>query len=92
MSPGCSVFSIAVSPAAGTSGWKGTDRALRRLEYSLKILKQADELTEIRVRGWALDDEEHVPGMRCVAAPIMEQVGHRRRARRIGCIARLVTR
>lgn len=32
-------------------------------------------LAATRARGWALDDEEHTLGMRCVAAPIFDQAG-----------------
>ncbi|OWV87631.1 hypothetical protein ATY78_03790 [Rhizobium sp. R635] len=46
-----------------------TDRTI----VSLPFLRM--QLNEIRARGWALDDEEQVAGMRCVAAPIMDKDG-----------------
>lgn len=33
------------------------------------------EIAEIRARGWSVDDEEHQPGVRCVGAPIRDQMG-----------------
>ncbi|MCY4196433.1 MAG: IclR family transcriptional regulator [Rhodobacteraceae bacterium] len=43
-------------------------------EFTSKSLTRPVELfaqlEEIRVRGWALDDEERYEGMRCIAAPI----------------------
>jgi IclR family transcriptional regulator, KDG regulon repressor len=33
------------------------------------------ELARIRERGWALDDAEHQPNLRCIAAPIRNAAG-----------------
>jgi IclR family KDG regulon transcriptional repressor len=38
-------------------------------------LRLAAELQIIRNRGWAVDDEEHEYGVRCVAAPVRENGG-----------------
>jgi len=35
----------------------------------------ARDLSEIRARGWSVDDEERHPGMRCVAAAIFNEFG-----------------
>ena len=34
-----------------------------------------DELEQVRQQGYALDDEEHAVGLRCVAAPIFDENG-----------------
>ncbi|ASY59518.1 IclR family transcriptional regulator [Sinorhizobium sp. CCBAU 05631] len=33
------------------------------------------DITEIRFRGWSIDDEEHTLGMRCIAAPVFNEYG-----------------
>ncbi len=33
-------------------------------------------LIKIREQGYAIDNEEYIPGVRCVAAPILNQTGH----------------
>src|SRR5260370_40537480 len=51
-------------------GWKSfTDRTLsdgRKLKSELKL---------IRARGYAVDEGEHQPGIRCVGAPIHDRAG-----------------
>jgi len=34
-----------------------------------------EELSKIRRRGYAYDNEERTPGMRCIAAPVLDQYG-----------------
>lgn len=46
-----------------------TERTIVRMEH-LRA-----ELTGIRERGFALDDEEHAQGMRCVAAVVLDRYG-----------------
>jgi IclR family transcriptional regulator, acetate operon repressor len=48
-------------------------------KFTEKTLTSPDELFEdlakSKARGWALDDEERTPGMRCLAAPIFNEYG-----------------
>lgn len=48
---------------------KFTDKTLNSPE------KLFADLAVVRERGWAIDDEERTPGMRCVAAPIFNEYG-----------------
>jgi DNA-binding IclR family transcriptional regulator len=34
-----------------------------------------DQLAEVRARGYAVDNGEHQPGLRCIGAPIRDQFG-----------------
>ena len=63
-----------------------TDDEVRRIlhktgleRFTAKTLAEPDklfaELEVIRARGWAIDDEERTPGMRCIAAPIYNEYG-----------------
>ncbi len=48
-------------------------------EFTPHTLKDVDELLKqidmVRTLGWALDDEEHESGIRCIAAPIYDFTG-----------------
>jgi len=50
-----------------------------RKNYTPRTLTDADqllqELSEIRARGYAVDNEERETGMRCIAAPIFDNFG-----------------
>jgi DNA-binding IclR family transcriptional regulator len=35
-----------------------------------------DQLAEIRLRGYALDDQENEPGARCIGVPVLDSEGH----------------
>lgn len=79
-------------PVYATSMGKATlsqspsiDEEIRTLETPLKPLTKATitstsalrkELETIRRRGYSIDDEEAIPGVRCVAACILSQDGH----------------
>ncbi len=49
---------------------KFTERTIVNLYEFKKHLK------EVRKQGWAIDNEEHMPGHRCVGAPIFDYLGN----------------
>jgi DNA-binding IclR family transcriptional regulator len=49
------------------------ERFTERTIVTLKELKK--ELRQVRAQGWALDDEEHDVGHRCIGAPIFDYRG-----------------
>jgi IclR family transcriptional regulator, KDG regulon repressor len=49
------------------------ERFTERTITDLKELKKP--LRQVRAQGWAMDDEEHDPGHRCVGAPIFDYRG-----------------
>jgi DNA-binding IclR family transcriptional regulator len=58
------------------------DRALAEIEWRKNTaktitngFKMKRHLAAVRDRGWAIDDEENVPEIRCVAAPIFDRRG-----------------
>lgn len=50
---------------------RGMPRSTRNTIVSMKKLET--ELARTRERGFAIDDEEFVPGLRCIAAPILDE-------------------
>jgi IclR family acetate operon transcriptional repressor len=53
---------------------RGMKRFTRRtLDEARKL---SSELKNIRKRGFAIDNEEYTPGLRCVAAPVFDEHGH----------------
>lgn len=54
--------------------WLGEDQLKRFTEHThvSRRALQAD-LAEIAERGYSIDDEEHTPGMRCVAAAVLDE-------------------
>jgi IclR family acetate operon transcriptional repressor len=51
----------------------GLPRATERTLVTPKALRA--DLEQVRARGYAVDDEEHAVGLRCVAAPILDEHG-----------------
>lgn len=63
----------AMNPEARRA-WLGDDQLQRFTEHThvSRRALQAD-LAEIAGRGYSIDDEEHTPGMRCVAAAVLDE-------------------
>jgi IclR family acetate operon transcriptional repressor len=51
----------------------GLSRVTERTLTTPKALRA--DLEQVRTRGYAVDDEEHAVGLRCVAAPILDEHG-----------------
>jgi IclR family transcriptional regulator, acetate operon repressor len=51
----------------------GMPRLTGKTITSLPALR--NELATIRKRGYAVDDEEHVVGVRCIASPVFDETG-----------------
>lgn len=53
------------------------DTQLQRFTANTLIAPEAlqADMTRIRARGFAFDDEERTPGMRCIAAPVFDVAG-----------------
>ena len=65
---------LADPPLAATIGKRGLDRYTERTLTSVNALEA--ELAATRMRGYAIDDEEHALGLRCVAAAIWDENGN----------------
>ena len=54
------------------------ERGLQRITPNTIVSpeKMRADLAESRLRGYAFDNEEHAPGVRCVASPIFDESGH----------------
>ncbi len=58
------------------------DNLLKELDFTRETPKTItsphifrQELQRIRARGFAFDDEEHIPGIRCLATPVRDYAG-----------------
>ena len=75
----CSGVGKAMLAALPGMKWRAMlgDRPLRRFTPATLVTHEAleQDLARIRVRGYAIDDEEHALGLRCVAAVIHDETG-----------------
>jgi IclR family acetate operon transcriptional repressor len=65
---------LAAMSAEARRAWLGNDQLQRFTEHT-HVSRRAlqTELTTITERGFSIDDEEHTPGMRCVAAAVLDE-------------------
>jgi IclR family acetate operon transcriptional repressor len=66
---------LAFLPDAVVDEILGRGMAARTANTITTPLRYKAQLQEARVRGYAVDDEEFVEGMRCVAAPVFDLTG-----------------
>jgi len=63
-------------PESEVSGWAAAQTFPRMTPNTVTSAKRLlKELRAVRVRGYALDEEEHELGVRCVAAPVRNHEG-----------------
>ena len=67
---------LAAMDAPAVAAALGRQGLVRHTPHTLATRESlAAELTRIRARGYAVDDEEHALGMRCVAATVFDENG-----------------
>jgi len=67
---------LAAMDARGVAGSLGKRELVRHTPRTIVSYDAlAAELTETRARGYAIDDEEHALGLRCVAATVLDENG-----------------
>jgi len=67
---------LAALPASDVARILQTQGLPRVSEKTLDTPKKLKaDLDQVRARGYAVDDEEHAVGLRCVAAPILDEEG-----------------
>ena len=69
------VLLAALSPAELDAALAVPSRAGLPVSSDRSAAQLAEELTEVRARGWALADEELAPGVRSVAVPVRDRDG-----------------
>jgi len=65
---------LAVMNPEARRAWLGGDQLQRYTEHTHISRRELQaDLAEIAERGFSIDDEEHTPGMRCVAAAVLDE-------------------